>query len=44
MDGKNLWYGVGSKRTVAALELGHVLGLAHPNNEWPRGTVMAQQA
>lgn len=43
MDGRNLWCGVGSKRTVAAHELGHFLGLAHSSSEWLRGTVMAQQ-
>lgn len=33
MDGRNLWCGVGSKRTVAAHELVHFLGLAHPSSE-----------
>ncbi|WP_159649449.1 hypothetical protein [Erysipelothrix aquatica] len=42
MDSQNLWYGVNSKRTVAAHELGHVMGLAHPDNSWPKYTIMAQ--
>jgi len=40
MDSRSLLVGVGSKRTVAAHELGHVLGLAHNQ---VGGTVMAQQ-
>lgn len=41
MDSRSLLAGVGSKRTVAAHELGHVLGLAHNQTA---GTVMAQQS
>lgn len=40
MNSRSLLSGVGSKRTVAAHELGHVLGLAHNQ---VAGTVMAQQ-
>lgn len=40
MNSRSLLAGVGSKRTVAAHEVGHVLGLAHRQ---AGGTVMAQQ-
>lgn len=40
MNSRSLLSGVGSKRTVASHELGHVLGLAHNQ---VAGTVMAQQ-